>query len=412
MIISYNKKTIALALLFISISLFYFGDSKSFFLSLAIPIIVITISLKREQLLIPQPLLWLVFVYALNTILIYFIVVYANYHLESQSRFSIQFIRLFFIFLSIIIGYNLARYISPQQYDKAIAVLFVFVLLTGGVQFILMELNLPVWGISSQRNYIAADLNLGKRVNGLIGEPKAFGVVSAMAFWFFAKRWIKLNKIVYLLLTLSSFFLLYRSGSANAYLAFVFTSLIYSLNKINGFKLFISFLLFSILSFSIVLVFKDYIFVRESHKLVIDSLLSGELDINIFDDLVKLVLAVWIEDFQYIIFGWGFGLIHFFSINHLDMATWFTIDHGYIDSNVGILSFISNFGIFGLTLLLCLIYRLLKIYSEDEKLAGIISLCIVPIIIGSPHVLPVFVTLGYLINYKTAKNQSIDFCKH
>ncbi|WP_133152836.1 hypothetical protein [Vibrio breoganii] len=262
----------------------------------------------------------------------------------------------------------------------------------GFLQFALYSLNLPYWNLSLNRNFSAIDSYLGFRPSGLLGEPKYLSVFIAMALFinFKASGFKKAHNV---LLSLALIFLFYKTGSGNGILAFILGSIItYSFFTSRQFVIIKALCIFSVILF-LAIYFKDYIFVRESHQ----KILTNIFDLSYQDDLVKLPIYAWLANLQYVVLGWGYGLIHYFSLEFLPLADWFELRYGYIDSNIGLISFISNFGVTGL-MIFCYAFVKAKKVNRSFDMFVLLLTSYITIFVGASHTYPSYLIMGYIFS--------------
>lgn len=323
---------------------------------------------------------------------IYLFIVLPEYGSESLNRYVTQCVRLFSYFMIFVCGFNLKPFISICILKKILNFFLSCLILSGLLQLLLYNFNLPVWGISLQRNYSAIDLVSGFRVNGFVGEPKTYGVIMACATFYFYKQYSSSSNIQHFLLMLVSFVLLIKTSSGNAILAFIFGFFVVNYKFLSIKRAFLGFV-FCFLFIYFLYQFQDYIIVRDSHKEIFSSLLIN-FDVNVFDDLIKLPLNTWIDKFYLLPFGYGFGLLHYFSLEYIGLATWFKPDYGYISSNISFINMISDFGFVVYFSMVIKILRLM--FKSNDEYTSIALIILIPFFIGAIHVLPVFFLIGYL----------------
>jgi hypothetical protein len=359
-------------------------------------------------------ILLLFYIFAAFMLSILYIYSHFDYNLTFViNRFETQFIRFIFMMTEVYIGFKILSYISEK---KLISLLFYSLLVTivlAIYQNIAYKYNLPMWGLFfSHNDKFAIDPVTGFRNNALSGEPKYLSVYMAISlFMLYDLSTFYIKKIyAYVLIALVVFIFL-NTSSANGLIAFfvLFLLNIYLKNK----KIFfISLLGLPSLTYLFLNNYELFIF-RPSHLLLLDALTSGSLSMSMMDDLVFLPYLAWLNYDLMLPFGFGLGLLHFYAANFIDEAKWFHLSaEEYIDSNVALISYISNFGLILVTLLvLYMLYSVHKnlIFFKELERQMLIKFSIysffVGLLIGGNLTVMMFFSIGLMIYYSQLRKK-------
>jgi hypothetical protein len=358
-------------------------------------------------------ILLLFYIFVAFVLSIVYIYSHFDYNLTFViNRFETQLIRFVLIMTEVYIGFKILSYLSEK---KLIALLFYSLLVTivlAIYQNIAYKYNLPMWGLFfSHNDKFAIDQVTGFRNNALLGEPKYLSVYMAVSlFMLYDLSTFYIKKIyAYILLALAVFIFL-NTSSANGLIAFfiLFLLNIYIKNK----KIFFILLLgLPSLTYLFLNNYELFIF-RPSHLLLLDALTSGSLNMSMMDDLVFLPYLAWLNYDFMLPFGFGLGLLHFYAANFIDEARWFNLSAGYIDSNVALISYISNFGLILVTLsVLYMLYSVHKnlIFFKELERQMLIKFSIysffVGLLIGGNLTVMMFFSIGLIIYYSQLRKK-------
>lgn len=363
-------------------------------------------------------------IFHLNSLLMFFVFfssiisityIWLNFEYSMSAvlhRFEIQLFRFIFILFDIYIGLKLFEYLDEKTVIKILLSSIILIVLLALYQNIAYMYNLPLWGLYFSHNEkFAIDSITGYRNSSLCGEPKYLSVYMAVAFFFvkdLSKKYLK--KIFAYLLMVLILFVFLKTSSANGLLAFL---ILIAINiYLYSRKIFyVSILLIPILSY-LFLNYYEYIIFRPSHLLILDAIMNSSIDMSYMDDLVYLPWLSWINFSFMLPLGYGLGLLHYYAANFIYMAKWFNLNEGYIDSNVALLSYISNFGI-----ILILIVFIFFIYSMNKNLIffkyGNSNILIkysiytffVGLFIGGNITTMLFISIGIMLYYNNVRQR-------
>lgn len=327
------------------------------------------------------------------TIIIYSYLVVANDHFYLNRMLG-QLIKFILVVLSIMWGYS-AKDLSLDSLNKIIRIFLMFNVFLGVVQILLFYSNVPYWGISYNRNFVDVDsLIFGFRVNGLSGEPKSYGVVMVWSFFFFLHSFKRKANMLDLVLFLTSFIFILSTSSGNAFLA-LFIGLFLFYFKYFNFRFILKLFAVFLVLIYLVVDFKDVIFSRPSHLMLINKLLSLSFDIRFFDDLILLPVATFFEYPMFIFFGFGVGALHFFAIDSLYLASWFNLDSGYIVGGLGFIENISNWGLIPFCTI-CF-YLMKRLFDNHNTFFPLVLISMTSLFVGSMEIIPTFFIVGVIL---------------
>jgi hypothetical protein len=321
------------------------------------------------------------------------------------SRFYMQQIKLLAIIFEITLGFYLIQKMRMERIVLPMLFVLKLLVILGVYQVIAIKFNLPNWAMYYDSNKIAYDAGFGQRISSLAGEPKYFAVVlSLLISYLFYKLLTSSASRFDLVFLFLSFICLYYSASALGYVATALAlliSFIWAYNNIaTSRKLYVAYVLMIFVCY--ILLFSKFdiydIFSRASHKELLEGIAFNLDTVLIFDDLVKIPLLVWINHFYYIITGYGYGLLHLFALEFIGEASWYSVEMGYIDSNVGFISQVSNYGVVLFSVFIVSAYKLSKntILNKDTSVFLFVVITI-PFIIGAIDLVPSYFFFGCLL---------------
>lgn len=263
------------------------------------------------------------------------------------KRIVVQSFKHLLILFEVYIGFRLFWYIRPKQFVTLQMNLGIFFALLGLYQVLAHFSGLPYWGISTERAGIVAISDAGLRPNSLLGEPKEFAAYLTICLYLsYLLKAYKLAPVITNTFWITVYgYLWYLTQSGNGILSGVLiVSLSYVLSNINLYvKVFTGFL-----SAAFVVYFwenAENLAARPNHRSMITALKMGTLDqfVLLLDDLVRLPLMAFAKYTTMVFTGFGIGLLTFYANEFLIYAVWKS--GGWIDSNISLLSSVSNYGL-------------------------------------------------------------------
>lgn len=328
------------------------------------------------------------------------------------SRYISQLAKLSTVFMEVFVGIFLARRLSVEYMKSAVLKTFIFILLMGIYQYVAIKFGLPHWGLYIWKNVVEVDLNFGSRINSLMGEPKYFAILCSVLSCYYLHRLFCSFNVRNILLFSASVWCLYNTGSALGITSAFIPTLYVIYRRYVDFPITYKLILSILISFSFVFLLLYYerlefsFTLRESHYKLLDDFSFASEFIYYLDDLIKIPLLTWIDYPYLVIFGFGYGLLHIFSIDNLNYASWFSIEYGYIDSNLGFVSMISNFGLILFLLYSIYIPKWVKKSSVDssERLFFLLTIFI-PVFFGAVDLMPSFLLIGFVLGKALGKHK-------
>jgi hypothetical protein len=320
------------------------------------------------------------------------------------ARFITQQFSMFLLFFQIYMGYQIALRFKANEINMFFKYIIYVLIIFGLYQFFAYNFGFPYIGL------YAYDTDFGLRISSLCGEPKFFSSVLVISI-FYIKDKIKSDrniKNIFVLLLL--IYLLYRAGSGNGYLSFIIL-------LIANMYLWKPKLLLLGLSFITIFVFffisnYEYFNLRASHVVIIESIKTGQISFQGWDDLIALPLMSWLKYPFFLISGFGFNLNHFFALEFLKYATWLD-GNTYINGNFSIIDYISSFGILLPVVLFIHLTRKTQKYlkrkrSDELKLLVRFTyyIFVVGFFIGGNISIPFFASIGILFYYVSDKKNN------
>jgi len=331
-----------------------------------------------------------------------FIFIFFYFSFSASSiliRFISQQFSLILLFFQIYIGFQIAHRFKPNDINRFYKIIIYVLVFFGVYQFLAFQYGLPYVGL------YAYDIDFGLRVSSLCIEPKYFSSVLVISFFYFIEliRNYRSNRTVKFFFLLLIILLLYRSGSGNGYLSFIILFLVNLYVWKPRLILFTSLL---VLFLCIWFVSNYELFnLRASHVIIIESIKNRQISFQGWDDLIVLPLMSWIKYPFFLIFGFGFNLNHFFASEFIQQATWLD-GNTYINGNISIIDFISNFGFFlPIILFIYLTIKTKKALTREvsRDLKSVIKLAyytfVVGFFIGGNISIPFFSSVGMLFYY-------------
>ena len=343
---------------------FYFRGLTDFLLILMIALIYThytqTVRFKINKKVFNFSLVILIFLLVNSIVSLFYIDTYFSYPLnETIQRFAMQIFRLILFTLQIYLGFIILKVMNKKLFIKILLYSIVLTVVLALYQNIAFRYNLPMWGLYLMDNEkLAIDIVAGFRNSALCGEPKYLAVYMAVALFFVKDISKGKSQIYYYPLFLVILYVFFKASSANGMMALLLL-LIITL-YIDYKKLFYIMLLSTPILATIFVQYYEYIILRPSHLRLIESLINSSLDMSQMDDLVYLPWLSWKEYSFMLPFGFGLGLMHYYAAEFIAQATWFNINKGYIDSNIAIMSYISNFGIILYLLIILFFTKIMK----------------------------------------------------
>ena len=305
--------------------------------------------------------IYLFFVLTINISLLIIINKYDYSFSQLLSRYFTQNISLFIMFVQVYIGYLFLQYIQFKYILGLFKVLIYFFLLTALYQIFAFNYGLPYIG------RYTFDQTFGLRLSSLAGDPKNFAVILTIALFYFKDLVIdstrKKQKIFYLLIMTIIFYVFFRTGSANGFLALFVLLTVNTWLKNKRFFIIFTLLIFI---FSLFVINNYELFgLRDAHIKMLELIVNGDGSVyNVLDDLLLLPAMSWISNPEMLFFGFGKGLMHFFAYEFIDYANWIKGTGVYIDATIGIVAIVSDFGII---FSLYIYFYILSIYKTLYK---------------------------------------------
>ncbi|MFA5329307.1 MAG: hypothetical protein WC384_16050 [Prolixibacteraceae bacterium] len=362
-----NKRLLKYFFIIVHFGLFY-PIIKIFIAILGGIKIITSIAKHKERKFILSPftksLSLVYFYYVVYSIFCFLIILYLFPYSGVFPRFVTQQFSMGLLFFQIYLGYQIALKLEPIEINKIFQKIIYFISFIAIYQIIANYTGLPYIG-----KYVM-DSNFGLRISSLSGEPKHFSSILVLAIFSLKDRImndITKHKFYLTIFLILLIYLFLRTGSGNGYLS-LFIITIMSIYLWRPKLLLIACLIFSV---GILWFLNNYeIFnLRASHVMIIESIKSFKLSLLVWDDLVALPLMSWIKYPFFLVSGFGFNLNHFFAYEFMNYATWLD-GIKYIDSNISIISIISNFGvILPITLFIYITnstQKILKTQASDE----------------------------------------------
>ncbi|MES1982936.1 MAG: hypothetical protein V4443_10735 [Pseudomonadota bacterium] len=328
-----------------------------------------------------------------------------------------QLAALLVYMLTTVCGYHMAVHFDIYHIRRAIYVPFFLMVAVCTYQVFSESFGLPYIG-----NYVF-DKFVGLRPSGLASEPKFlssyFAVIIFFLLYDFRVRERRASQFVYLiklsgLMAAAYFFLAAASG--NGFLSISILSLVYFSQMKIWQKLAVGGVIFMILFWLWNQIGAGGIDLRGSHQDILDNISS--LDLTLFDDLIALPLMAWRDNIWSLLIGFGPGLMHFFAHRYSNYSTWLT-DETYIEGNLGVITFVSNFGL--------VLFIILFVFFAKRGLATLktqlqsawfpvnlffLSSFFVGALVQGNSSIPFFLSLGWILRWSIQRNiHNSDFQK-
>lgn len=355
--------------------------------------------LYKNEILIPKKTLYIFLCLSLWSFIVF---IFSIQNLNGFDRFFSQQVKLFSILCEVLLGYFIARRFLIEDIVLYFCNSIGFFIIIGLYQIVAIKFDMPNWGLRFDKSSYAFDVDFGQRINSLIGEPKYFAILLSITIGFYAYKLMRHQINIFgVFFIISSFVCLFYTASGLGFFAAAFSivfSVIYAMKDstrnakalVFVFSLFVVFCFFSY--------FYDGFLTRQSHKDLVDNFSTSLSFIFLLDDFVKLPLVAWIHHPFYLLSGFGFGLIHFFAIKYIYLADWFEPEFGYIDSNIGVISQISNFGVIITILYIISIFKLVsRLDVKNEIKLFVFLVTLNPFVFGALDFIPSFFFFGIIL---------------
>lgn len=365
----------------------------------------------------------LIFFTAINMISIIYILLNFSFPISTiLKRTLVQYFKHLLIVFELYIGFRLFYYVTPKEFVRLQTTLAVILGLLGLYQIFAEAAGLPSWGISTFRDEEIGATETGVRPNSLLGEPKYFAAYMALCCYLcYLLNFYSLRSKSFLLPTfLMSLFLWYMTQSGNGILAaLTIVSVSYFLSGVNfylkvGLGFFITFGAFYVWENA------EQFLVRPSHKLLVTALKQGTFAqfTLLLDDLVRLPLMAFAKYTTFVWMGFGLGLLTFYATEFLQFAKWKTA--GWIDSNINLISNISNYG---LIFLIFLVYFMTSNFlkARDRKTVSpevnlttkyLYYSFLVGLFVSGRHTALIFLAIGYMMSTTLDLEEQIPQDEH
>lgn len=262
------------------------------------------------------------------------------------ARFGGQQFALVMGFFQVLCGYFLAQYYGETTIRRTIMIPFIIIVCVAGYQYIATATGLPYVG-----KYVN-DRFVGLRPSSLAVEPKYLAsylscIVFYLGYLFFEST--RSPRLAYSLGLIAGLYFFVAAASANGAMIFILLIVLMIFSLPIRWRFAIGALVIISLQAASMRFEAEEFGLRGTHLDLIQNL--GAIDLGLLDDLIALPILAWIDNPGKVIFGFGPGLMHFFAARHSDQATWWAGD-SYIEGNISLLMYASNFGVvlFGLLL--------------------------------------------------------------
>ncbi len=298
-------------------------------------------------------------------------------------RFGVQFSRLLLNLVEVYLGFVILKYITNFELKKMLLVGLGISILAGIYQYISVSLGIPLlWSVGLNRpGVVPYDSHTGFRIFGIAGEPKWFSSYLAVNIFFlmdlirFSKS--KSERISWISCLVLAFACFWKSQSTSGFVVLAVTMVGYAL--LNFPMLLLAGVI--VAPFMIPILLQVYLSLdfQFRNKQVLDLFLTGKVNFRlaydylsmIIDDLWLLPLRSFIAFPLFLIFGFGYGLNHFYASQFPELATWFTLyDPSVFVDGGGWIGEIANYGIViyvGVLLFFCMVIRsLIKAFPDTE----------------------------------------------